>query len=500
MLSPPPPPPAPPPAPLPPPPSNDAESRFLASSNARSALLAQHSASRHSHLSSLRSTAEDGPAFLSNFAASLSSHVETIETLSSRFAADSPSGGATTAKDRSAVQSVLSSLRLSVKALRQKVASATLFLHPYDVRNCEARIDELFARADMTEERLVPRRRFTFKSRREGGGGGDGDDDSGASSSTTTTSAAASLSRSSTHHQSSGLSALSSSTTATTTTGDYVPFSSAADADDAADESSKAARRADADAPAVGYEDRADETIVWTGETAETTAETTTRTVGQGGEISADNDKSARLRSLTNCKVVLLSVFGAVRLQSLTNCDVYLGPVRGSVYVEACVSVNVFVACRQLRVHDSEDVTFFVHVASGPILESCKGLRFGTYAIEYKDKEEMMARAGIDVKSNNAYKDVKDFKWLRTTKSPNFDVVDVDDEEQDVEGPDDGPVSEVILTTGRAKKFRKHKKQKEEEEERRKRETNASSSSSSSCTSADDAAAAADGEDEEDEL
>lgn len=79
---------------------------------------------------------------------------------------------------------------------------------------------------------------------------------------------------------------------------------------------------------------------------------------------------------------------------------------------------------RQLRIHDCIHVNFIIHVASGPIIEGCKGMMF--YQKDYRQEY------GIDVVHNfnpgmNLYWDVKDFNWLKNNvKSPNFDVVTED--------------------------------------------------------------------------
>ena len=112
-------------------------------------------------------------------------------------------------------------------------------------------------------------------------------------------------------------------------------------------------------------------------------------------------------------------------MQSLNECTVYCGPVAGPVYVEGCSnSCKIFVAARQLRIHESYDVDFYVHTASGPIIESCYRVRFGDYSVLRYDHLQMQMEESELNKVINCFADVKDFKWHKIKKSPNWDLID----------------------------------------------------------------------------
>lgn len=115
--------------------------------------------------------------------------------------------------------------------------------------------------------------------------------------------------------------------------------------------------------------------------------------------------------------------FGAVRIQNMKNSTVYCGPVEGSVYVEDCKDCTIFIAARQLRVHDTYGVDFYVHLVSGPIIENCYGVRFGEYKLlSYFELDDQMEKSGLS-QTTNCYTDVKDFKWHKARKSPNWNVI-----------------------------------------------------------------------------
>jgi hypothetical protein len=88
-------------------------------------------------------------------------------------------------------------------------------------------------------------------------------------------------------------------------------------------------------------------------------------------------------------------------------------PIEGPIHVTNCHKTKIYIPfSRQLRIHDCTDVSFFIHVASGPIIEGCKGMQFHEKTCLGKYSKE-----------TNLYRDVKDFNWLKNlVKSPNFDV------------------------------------------------------------------------------
>lgn len=55
-----------------------------------------------------------------------------------------------------------------------------------------------------------------------------------------------------------------------------------------------------------------------------------------------------------------------------------------------CPSLFLPFGCVQLRIHDSQRVNFYVHVASGPIIEDCTGLRFAPSELGYPQHSDQL--------------------------------------------------------------------------------------------------------------
>jgi len=80
------------------------------------------------------------------------------------------------------------------------------------------------------------------------------------------------------------------------------------------------------------------------------------------------------------------------------------------------------VASRQLRVHDTTYTTLLAHTSAGPILENCTHIRVGPL------DRTAAACLGVEKDGHNAYKEVRDFGWLRHGQpSPNWCLIETEE-------------------------------------------------------------------------
>ncbi|AEO67987.1 uncharacterized protein THITE_2117232 [Thermothielavioides terrestris NRRL 8126] len=109
------------------------------------------------------------------------------------------------------------------------------------------------------------------------------------------------------------------------------------------------------------------------------------------------------------------SPFASLVLLDISGCAIAAGHVDGPVFVTRVRDSAVVVAARQVRIHDCENVVFYLHCVSRPIIENCKGVRFARAPEAYlTDKEKG---------ETNLFDQVDDFKWLKTTASPNWSLL-----------------------------------------------------------------------------
>ena len=74
---------------------------------------------------------------------------------------------------------------------------------------------------------------------------------------------------------------------------------------------------------------------------------------------------------------------------------------------------------QQIRIHKSHKTHFKTFCSGDTIIEDCTDLVFSNYDYTYETQAQDIKDSGFDQKTNN-WKKVKDFKWLKQEKSPNF--------------------------------------------------------------------------------
>jgi len=124
------------------------------------------------------------------------------------------------------------------------------------------------------------------------------------------------------------------------------------------------------------------------------------------------------LTHCTNATVSARCLLGAVRLENCTDCYVCLGPCSTSVYLENCTRCTVFISSHQLRIHGCVGCNLYVRVNSHPIIEDCSQMGFAPYSLSYTDHDAHLAAAALQ--DARCWSNVVDFRWHRSTKSPNW--------------------------------------------------------------------------------
>lgn len=283
---------------------------------------------------------------------------------------------ATTSVDSKAATALIDGWTQRVRTLHARVADATLYLPPYDVRQAQGALDTVSAKIEETRQAVVPRKRFAFnRSRRKeqeakraaeaaGASGADGgSDDAGTGAGT------------------------------------------GASKDDGGAES-KEASWAKFDVEEKSFEDASGKELVLA-----------------PGELGTDGG-NFKLSNLQDCVVVLTDVLRALRIDRLTRCHVYAGAVSGSVLLDGCTDCTFVLSSRQIRIHTSTRCDYYLHVLSHPIIEHCTALRFAPSGLDYPLLSAQREAAGLVAeRATTMWANVDDFGWHRAHKSPNWSVV-----------------------------------------------------------------------------
>jgi hypothetical protein len=148
-------------------------------------------------------------------------------------------------------------------------------------------------------------------------------------------------------------------------------------------------------------------------------------------ELTFDEGVRAQLfiKNCTNCIISARSLLGSVRLENVNDCKIVLGPCCTSVYLEDCHSNTIHIACHQLRIHKSSNCKLFVKCNGHPIIEDCNSMGFAPYFAKYNDIDDDFNTSSLI--NANCWSNVVDFRWHRTTPSPNWhllltkDIIDI---------------------------------------------------------------------------
>ena len=75
--------------------------------------------------------------------------------------------------------------------------------------------------------------------------------------------------------------------------------------------------------------------------------------------------------------------FASLTLKSATESLILCGNVSGPAHVTGLEKCVIFVASRQLRMHDCKDCDVYLHCSSRPIIERCEGISFAPLPDNY---------------------------------------------------------------------------------------------------------------------
>lgn len=130
--------------------------------------------------------------------------------------------------------------------------------------------------------------------------------------------------------------------------------------------------------------------------------------------------KDVVVENLDTCTVVLQGSPSTLHLNYLKNCRVFTGPVSTSIFAENCENCILVIACQQLRLHSSRNVSIYLHVTSRAIMEDCKDIKIAPYNWTYDGIDMDFQGSSLDRQTNN-WKCIDDFNWLSEKHSPNWE-------------------------------------------------------------------------------
>jgi len=137
-------------------------------------------------------------------------------------------------------------------------------------------------------------------------------------------------------------------------------------------------------------------------------------------EASLASSPSLLLSDLEKCVTTFpldTTLFSSAAVKNIKYSFLYLGgSISGPLHITNLTNVVLVVACRQLRMHNANNVDVYLLCPSRPIIEDCAKIRFAPLG-----KEGLGSIWGAV--EQNMWNQVDDFKWLKSEHSPNWEVM-----------------------------------------------------------------------------
>ncbi|RNA35437.1 tubulin-specific chaperone C [Brachionus plicatilis] len=137
--------------------------------------------------------------------------------------------------------------------------------------------------------------------------------------------------------------------------------------------------------------------------------------------------------AIVDCQNSVIQIMGnpsVVQMSNVDSCTILCGPLSGSAFVNNVKNSDIVISSHQLRIHDSTDTRFYIHVGSRAIIENCKQLKFAPYAWSYPKLATHFDQSKLSLKSIGDFNwtAVDDFYWLNQQKqSPNWSFMPEDE-------------------------------------------------------------------------
>ncbi|KAK8384691.1 hypothetical protein O3P69_014335 [Scylla paramamosain] len=133
--------------------------------------------------------------------------------------------------------------------------------------------------------------------------------------------------------------------------------------------------------------------------------------------------RQLNLHNLVDCTVIALGTPGAIQAISLDHCIVLVGPAARSAFIKDCRHCTFVLAGQQMRIHNTYDSDFYLHVTGAAIIEGCRKVRVAPYNLNYPELEQHYLTSGLNTKINY-WDQLDDFEWLNEDEeSPNWSAM-----------------------------------------------------------------------------
>ena len=104
-----------------------------------------------------------------------------------------------------------------------------------------------------------------------------------------------------------------------------------------------------------------------------------------------------------NCTLVIMDHCEQVQIDMLKNCRVFVGACASSIFIRNCENCVFYTSCRQLRLREVVNTTFYIYSTSEVHIEYSNAVRFAPFNGGYPDHAKHLQAANLPVDHNLWY-------------------------------------------------------------------------------------------------
>ena len=104
-----------------------------------------------------------------------------------------------------------------------------------------------------------------------------------------------------------------------------------------------------------------------------------------------------------NCTLVIMDTCEQVQIDQVKNCRIFIGACASSIFIRNCENCVFYTSCRQLRLREVVNSTFYIYSMSEVHIEYSNDLKFAPFNGGYPDHAKHLKSANLDPKLNLWY-------------------------------------------------------------------------------------------------
>ena len=104
-----------------------------------------------------------------------------------------------------------------------------------------------------------------------------------------------------------------------------------------------------------------------------------------------------------NSTLVVMDKTEQVQIDNCTNCRIFIGSCSSSIFIRNCINCEFYTVCRQLRLREVIDCTFYIYSMAEVHIEYTNKVRFAPFNGGYPEQSKHMHDVNLDINHNLWY-------------------------------------------------------------------------------------------------